>query len=287
MNTAINELKQMSEKERILWLVNAKSSDLTLVLKNAGIKGISKMNKDEKMSMILDLAVENIPDEEVDKVVDDTRELYKELKIRQSFEETLKNTLYARYKNNEITYNQLRKVCNKYHFDIPLSYNEESSTDLVDRYCDMYSNYVHYDEKGKIYFSVLDRDYDWHNVHKNSYECRDYNWNGQQLYKHNTVDNGVQQLAFTFEDNEYVMLCVYKNYKLLATYVWGNMDDLVKLVAYDNKLSDEDLKAYEELLKLLADKYEEYDKILDADMKLQRKLNKVEKYRQFITEKLV
>ena len=157
---SINELKKMNEKERILWLLNANAKDLGIVLKNYGIKGISKMSKKEKLSMVLELAVENIADEEVEKVIEDTRKLYKELKIRQSYEETLKNTLYARYKNNEITYNQLRKVCYKYGFDIPLSYNEESSIDLVDRYCDMYSNYVHYDDEGKIYFSVLDRKFE-------------------------------------------------------------------------------------------------------------------------------
>ena len=113
-------------------MLNANAKDLGLVLKNYGIKGISNMNKKEKMSMILDLAVENIPDEEIEKVIEDTRKLYKELKIRQSYEETLKNTLYARYKNREITYNELRKVCYKYGFDIPLSYNEENSIDLVD-----------------------------------------------------------------------------------------------------------------------------------------------------------
>ena len=73
---SVNELKLMSEKERISWLVNAKSKDLGLVLKNYGIKGISKMNKDEKMSIILDLAVENIADEEIEKVIEDTRKLY-------------------------------------------------------------------------------------------------------------------------------------------------------------------------------------------------------------------
>ena len=283
----INGLKEMNETERALWLANANSKDLSLVLKNEGIKGISKMKKAEKLSMVLNLAVENIPDEEIDKVIDETRELYNELKIRQSFEETLKNTLYARYKNEEITYNELRKVCYKYSFDIPLSYNEESSIDLVDRYCDMYSNYVHYDDEGNIYFSVLDREYEWHNVHKNSYECRDYNWNGQQLYKLNTVDNGLQQLAFTFEDNEYCMICVYKNYKLFATFVWGDMNDIKKLVAYDDRLSCDDLEKYEELLELLAKQYEEYDKILDADMKLQRKLKKTEKYWEFLEKKLV
>ena len=284
--SSVNELKKMSEKERALWLLNANAKDLGIVLKNYGIKGISKMNKDEKMSMILDLAIENIPDEEIEKVIEDTRKLYQELKIRQSYEETLKNTLYARYKNKEITYNELRKVCYKYGFDIPLSYNEESSIDLVDRYCDMYSNYVHYDDKSKIYFSVLDKEFEWHNVHKNSYECRDYNWNGQQLYKLNTVDNGSQQLAFTFEDNGHCIVCVYKNYTLLATYVCGDMDDIRKLIYHDKKLTYEDLKAYEELYELLGEQYEEYDKILDADMKLQKKLNRAAKYWEFIEEKL-
>ena len=290
MNTinTINELKTISEKERISWLANANSNELGLVLKNAGIKGTSRMNKKEKMSMVLDLVVENIPDAEIEKVIDDTRKLYQDLKIRQSFEENIECTLYARYKNKEITYNELRKVCDKYHFDIPLSYNEESSTDLVERSYDLYSNYVHYDEKGKIYFSVLDREFEWRNMHKNSYECRDYNWNGQQLYKLNTVDNGLQQLAFTFkEDNEICMVCVYKNYQLLATFVWGDMEDIRKLVHHDKDLTYEDLKAYEKLLELLGEQYEEYDKILDADMKLQKKLNRAEKYWQFITDKLI
>ena len=283
----INELKKLSEKERTSWLANANSKELGLVLKNYGIKGISNMKKAEKMSMVLDLAVENIPDTELDKVIDETRELYNELKIRQSYEETLKTTLYARYKAQEITYNQLRKICYKYGFDIPLSYNEEGSIDLIDRYYDIYSNYIHYDNKGNIYFSVLDREYEWHNVHKNSYEYRDYNWNGQQLYKLNTVDNGVQQLAFTFEDSgEVVMICVYKNYQLLATFIYGDMDDIKKLVAYDDRLSCDDLEKYEELLELLAEQYEKYDKILDADMKLQRKLKKTEKYWEFLEKKL-
>ena len=284
--SSINELKKMSEKERISWLLNAKSKDLGIVLKNYGIKGISKMNKELKLAMILDLAVENIADEEVEKVMEDTRKLNKELKIKQSYEETLKGTLYARYKNNEITYNELRKVCDKYHFNIPLSYNEESSIDLIDRYCDIYSNYMHYDDEGNIYFSVLDKEFEWCNVSKNSYECRDYNWNGQQLYKLNTVDNGLQQLAFTFEDNGHCMICVYKCYKLLATFVCGDMDDIRKLIYHDKELTYEDLKAYEKLYELLGEQYEKYDKILDADMNLQKKLNRTEKYRQFITDKL-
>ena len=122
--SSINELKLMSEKERISWLVNAKSKDLGLVLKNYGIKGISKMNKDEKMSIILDLAVENIADEEIEKVMEETKKLNQEINIRISCGESIEQTLYARYKNKEISYNQMRKVCDKYNLDMALHTNQ-------------------------------------------------------------------------------------------------------------------------------------------------------------------
>ena len=50
--SSINELKKMNEKERILWLLNANAKDLGILLKNYGIKGISKMSKKEKLSII-------------------------------------------------------------------------------------------------------------------------------------------------------------------------------------------------------------------------------------------
>ena len=48
----IKDLKLMNEAERILWFASAKSSDLTLVLKNYGIKGLSKLKKVEKLDFI-------------------------------------------------------------------------------------------------------------------------------------------------------------------------------------------------------------------------------------------
>ena len=66
----IKDLKLMNDKDRILFFANAKAKDLTLILKNAGIKGVSKLKKAEKLAMIVNLVVENnITDEEIDKVV--------------------------------------------------------------------------------------------------------------------------------------------------------------------------------------------------------------------------
>ena len=62
----VKELRLTSEKEIILWFASAKSNDLVQVLKNYGIKGISNMNKKEKMSMVASLIIEDeVKDEDV------------------------------------------------------------------------------------------------------------------------------------------------------------------------------------------------------------------------------
>ena len=98
---SINELKTMSEKERTSWIVNASNKELGLVLKNYGIKNTSKMNKAEKLSMVLDLAVENIPDEEIDAIWEDAKRLNKDLNYRNSYKESIDATLYAMYKSKK------------------------------------------------------------------------------------------------------------------------------------------------------------------------------------------
>ena len=285
--SSINELKKMSEKERALWLLNANAKDLGILLKNYGIKGISKMSKKEKMSMILDLAVENIADEEVEKVMEDTKKLNEEINVRLSLVDNIEATLYARYKNKEINYNELRKVCDKYNFDIPLSYNEESSIEIVDENCNLFSWYEQIDAEDNIYYAIFDRCYEWYNLFRKNRICDDWDWDLQQLYENNTVDNGDLQLAFTYDDELHYVLCVYKDYELLGCYVEGDIHRIKKLVAYDNKLTDKDLETYEELLELLNKQYEECWRILDADEMLQKKLNRAEKYsRQLVIDEL-
>ena len=286
--SSINELKKMSEKERALWLLNANAKDLGILLKNYGVKGISNINKKEKMSMILDLVVENITDEEIDKVMEDTKKLQKELNVRLTCGDYfIKYTLYARYKNKEISYNQMRKVCDKYNLDIPLSDDEENSINFIDKHYDMFSWYLNYDSEGNIYYSVLSRDYEWENLSFDSYDYRDDDWFIQQFFEKNTVDNGDLQLAYTIDNEDHYVLCVYKDYELLGTYVEGDMHRIKELVDYDYKLSYEDLDTYEELLCLLNEQQEEFWRILDADKMLQKKLKMTEKYnRQVIIDAL-
>ena len=262
----INKLKAMSENERMAWIVNASNKDLGIVLKNEGVKGISNMKKLEKLAMVAQLVVKNsVADEDAKRIMEDTEHLKEEIEIRQCYAETIEGILYARYKNGEITYNELRKTCDAYDIDIPLSCNEKNSIKLVDENCDLFSWYEHHDYDGNVYYSVLDKKYEWENMSLTSYDCRNDDWDVQQFFARNTVDNGDLQLACTFDENLNYMLCMYKNHKLLGAFADGDIYDIKVVVDYDDRLTDEDLDAYEELLDLLNEQQEEYCRIVDGD----------------------
>ena len=264
----INKLKAMNENERMAWIVNASNKDLGIVLKNEGVKCISNMKKLEKLAMVVKLVTENsVTDEDAKRIMEDTERLKEEIEIRQCYAETIEGILYARYKNKEITYDELRKTCNAYNIDIPLSSNEKNSIKIVDEYCNLFSLYEHHDDD-YTYYSILSKDYKWDNMYRKNNMCEDWDWDVKKFYQMNTVDNGNLQLACTFDDNLNYMLCMYKNYKLLGTFVDGDIYDIKVVVDYDDKLNDEDLDTYSELLDLLNEQQEEYCRIVDGDKML-------------------
>ena len=75
-------------------------------------------------------------------------------------------------------------------------------------------------------------------------------------------------MACTFDENLNYMLCMYKNHKLLGVFADGDIYDIKVVVDYDDRLTDEDLDAYEELLDLLNEQQEEYCRIVDGDKML-------------------
>ena len=79
------------------------------------------------------------------------------------------------------------------------------------------------------------------------------------------MDNGNLQLACTFDENLNYMLCMYKNHQLFGAFVDGDIYDIKVVVDYDDRLTDEDLNTYEELLDLLNEQQEEYCRIVDGD----------------------
>lgn len=280
----IKDLKLLNEAERIFWFTNAKAKDLSLVLKNEGIKGLSKLKKAEKLEMIVGMVVENtIEDEEIDKVVEDTKKLCEELNARQSYKEEFEETLYARLCAKEITWEEFKQTVVNRNISIPINVADEEDTKyLIDRKCDLYSEYEHYVYKGDTYYSVLNKDFEWKKVFKNNGKRKWKNWGEKQFYEKNTINKDcVHQLAFDYdEDGEHLL--VYKNYELLGYYKDGNIDDIKKLVEYDDKLVTEDLDAYEELLALLEKQHEEYNRIMEADRMLRKKFNFIKcRYKKF------
>ena len=280
----INKLKAMNENERMEWIVNASNKDLGIVLKNEGVKGISNMKKLEKLAMVAQLVVENsVTDEDAKRIMEDTERLKKEIEIRQCYAETIEGILYARYKNKEIKYNELRKVCNAYNIDIPLSYNEKNSIKIVDEYCNLFSLYEHHDDN-YTYYSILDKNYEWDNMYRKNNMCEDWDWDVKKFYEMNTVDDGNLQLACIFDENCNYMLCMYKNYELLGTFVDGDIYDIKVVVDYDDRLTDEDLDTYSELLDLLNEQQDEYCRIVETDKMLRNKLNCTEENADFIVD---
>ena len=286
----INGLKEMNEAERASWLANTNSNELGLVLKNYGIKNTSKMKKAEKLSMVIDLAVENISDEEIDAIWEDAKKLNKDLNYRNSYKESIDATLYAMYKSKEINFNEFRKVCDRYHLDIPCSYNETHSIDIINRCCNYYlhSNYEHYDCNNNAYYSLFDELYQWYNMCRKYNMCEDEDWDLKQFYARNTVDDNdyYLQLAYTFNDDGHYVLCVYKHYELLGVYEEGCMEDIEDLAVYDCRLDDDDLYTYKELFESLGKQYGEHCEIMYNDEILRKKLNCTEKSRELIIEEL-
>ena len=56
----LEELGRMPAKERLTWINTAKVQDLNTILKEAEIKGYSKMKKQEKIELVKELVVQEI-----------------------------------------------------------------------------------------------------------------------------------------------------------------------------------------------------------------------------------
>ena len=56
----LEELGAISAKERLTWINTAKVQDLNTILKEAEIKGYSKMKKQEKIELVKELVAQEI-----------------------------------------------------------------------------------------------------------------------------------------------------------------------------------------------------------------------------------
>ena len=128
----------------------------------------------------------------------------------------------------------------------------------------MHSEYKHYDyDYDCTYYSVLNKDFKWDKVFRNNGKYIFDTWLQKQIYERNTVDRNGFQLAFNFDENDDIILLVYKNYELLGAYKDGDIDDIKTLIVCDDKFVRKDFYAYENLLELLIKQYEECCEIVE------------------------
>ena len=67
---------------------------------------------------------------------------------------------------------------------------------------------------------------------------------------------------------------MYKNYELLGIYnVNADIDDIERLIEYDDRLSYDDLDTYAELFEQLYKQRHKYERIIEADTMLRKKLD--------------
>ena len=132
----------------------------------------------------------------------------------------------------------------------------------------------------------MNKDYEWDNIYRKDNMCEDWDWDVKKFYEMNTVNKNGLQLACTFDENLNYILCMYKDYELLGTFADGDIQDIKVVVDYDDRLTDEDMSTYAELLNLLNEQQEEYCRIVETDKNVNNKLNCTEESVDFIVDEL-
>ena len=159
MSININELKAMNEKELCVWSSKVNTKELKIILKENGRKGYSKLKKAELLNVVLDMIITEeveATDEKIKYIYEETKAINKEVNSRQSFEEELERTLYARWYSYEISLEELRKVVSKYKLDIPVMSNRENTIDIANRYGELsISEYI----KGGCHIDTIGLEY--------------------------------------------------------------------------------------------------------------------------------
>lgn len=263
----IKELKEMNEKDRILWFASAKAKDLGAILKNEGVKGISKMKKAEKLAMIVDLVVEEVEvvtDEDIETIYNETKAINKEVNARQSFEEEFEQTLYARWDLHEITLEELRKVVSTYKLDIPVMSNRENTIDIANRYGDL----ACYEYMGGDYY-IDTTDFDYEDLFvEEGYRWN--NWEEHMLYTYNNLSSENYTIGYQYDSYGDDYFVIYRDKQAIAKYKDIEKSDLDKLFTVDVQ-AKEDKELLYKLLEDFMKQHEEYNKIINEHLEKERK----------------
>jgi len=245
---------------------------------NQVIKEYKQANKKTKKDDQEDIQTPTdlIIQEDISDIWEDTISLNKELHMRVGSDEDLETTLIARYNANEITHQQLIDVVAKEKLNLPIFFYKDSLEEYLDRK-DYYSDYEHYGDKK--YYSLFVKEFEWQEAIKcyDEKEEDSIDWSNN-----NHVGNNLYQLSEAYDDNGYVHLCIYRDYRLQGAFLDGDLDNIKALCNYDNNLDYEQLKVLYEQLEQQIKGYKERNIIREAKEQQgrEKKYKEQEKYRE-------
>ncbi|NFF80365.1 DUF3102 domain-containing protein [Clostridium botulinum] len=256
-----NDVKNISLTE-LKKIIKEKKSELKTYKKKNDIDVAFEKEDKKEVSIILNGAdTKPSVDVNVDKIIEDTKKIIQEIEIRQGYIDNFEETLVARYNAKEITFNELNKVISKTKCDLPIFFKHELLDDYLYSSNEFYSNYEHTtyttdkttnERTSKTTYSILnDAMLNWKDnvTNKWYYDCEE-----EEEFKFNNIENKVHQIA-ELSDSICTYICIYKNYKLLASLTAEEYIDfenwITKLCDYDTNLNDSDksiyLKMYQKL----------------------------------------
>ncbi|NFN94911.1 DUF3102 domain-containing protein [Clostridium botulinum] len=248
---AINEEEQKEIKELIEELKEDNISQKEIDKKVKDLHEEFENMRNHKKKIICNTPIE-FQDDKIKQIIENTETIIKEIEIRQAYKDDFETTLIARYNAKEITLEELNEVIEKTKCDLPIFFKTELLNQYINRN-DFYSNYEHYDwnkeHKSTIRYGILDNfHFDWQ---ENVIDHHYYNWEEEQLFKINHLDNNTYQIAELSDDNG-GQVCIYKNYKLVAHFISEDEEDMIEnikvLCEYDKSLELETIiKLYKEL----------------------------------------
>lgn len=263
----INQLKLMSKTELCVWASTVRVNELKLILKEAGVKGYSKFKKAELLVAVLDLVCEGQEEStnaEVEQIMAETVRINEELKARQGVEESVGITLLGRLDADEISFDQYKACVYANNLeDTPIVFSRKETLSVAGDYSE-YSKYWIDEDK----FGVLNDDYNYENMicTGNYYDCID-----EHYYSVNLINAGHLSMAFSYNSEEEIVTCIYKDKVLLGHYIECEIDDIKRLVDYDNRLDDEDLVGLESMYGLLQLNIAKHTDYYDKEMNRRRK----------------
>ena len=277
---ALDEIGKLKKEQQLEFVKNndiEKMSVREIAKEVKNIKDELKIKKDDVVPKPIEapkiLIEQSKEDNNYKQVYLDTLTLYQELINRTGSRETIEATLVTRYQAKEVKHKQLIDIIANNKLNIPIFLDESAQNEYFNwqNQDEYYSNYEQWGSNQDKYYAIFNKDFEW----KEAIKCYDYKDEGcVDFTNSNHVDNKIYQLAYGSDENSYRNLIVYKDYKIIGSFMEGDWEDINSLGLYDrNSIPTENLEELKKLLNKLEKQMRKYEK-RQADRDESERLNR-------------